>query len=153
MARCSRQCQFLQEDAVLRQRVPLVERVVGGPFTNIADMARASLREVCQYLDMTVSIVESSAAYRQRPSARGVRVIDTCRAEGASDYVSAIGGRTFYSPEAFLAHGIRLALHQQRGCRVPAVQSALRSSLSIVDLLMLDPAEKARELLTRYQLA
>jgi len=132
---------------------PMVERVIGGPFTNIADMARASLREVCQYLGMTVSIVESSAAYGNAHLKGQDRVIDTCRAEGASDYVNAIGGRALYSHEAFLAHGIRLRFITTEAIEYRQFDPPFVPSLSIVDLLMFNAPERARELLTRYQLA
>jgi len=132
---------------------PLVERVIGGPFTTIADMARASLREVCGYLGVQASIVESSAAYGNAHLKGQDRVIDTCRAERATDYVNAIGGRALYSPEAFLAHGIRLHFICSDAIEYPQFKPPFVPSLSVIDALMFNPPAAARELLTRYQLA
>src|SRR5262249_21807562 len=67
---------------------PMVERVIGGPFTRIADMARASLHEVCEYLGIRTAIVESSAQYGNAHLKGQDRVIDTCLAEKATDYVN-----------------------------------------------------------------
>src|SRR6185295_12962696 len=131
---------------------PLVERVVGGPFTHIADMARASLREVCDYLGVPVSIVDSSAVYGNAHLRGQDRVIDTCRAERATDYVNAIGGQALYSREAFLAHGIRLHFVNTGSIEYPQFTAPFVPSLSVIDLLMFNPPEEARELLKRYEL-
>jgi hypothetical protein len=132
---------------------PLVERVIGGPFTKIADMARASLREVSDYLGATVSIVESSAAYGNAHLKGQERVIDTCRAEHATDYINAIGGRALYSPDAFLAHGIRLHFLSTGTIEYQQFNLPFVPSLSVIDVLMFNPREQARELLQRYELA
>jgi hypothetical protein len=132
---------------------PLVERVIGAPFIRIADMARASLREVSEYLGIAASIVDSSAAYGNAHLKGQDRVIDTCRAERASDYVNAIGGRELYSPEAFLANGIRLHFICTDAIEYPQFSAPFVPSLSIVDLLMFNTQPEARELLRRYRLA
>jgi len=132
---------------------PIVERVVGGPFTRIADMARASLREVCGYLGVEVAIVDSSSAYGNAHLKGRDRVIDTCCAERASDYVNAIGGRALYSPDAFLAHGIRLHFVDTAPIEYPQFGGPFVPSLSVIDLLMFNTLNGARELLTRYELA
>jgi hypothetical protein len=132
---------------------PLVERVIAGPFTQIADMARASLREVCDYLGVPVSIIESSAVYGNAHLRGQDRVIDTCRAERASDYVNAIGGQALYSREAFLDHGIRLYFVSTGPIEYRQFTMPFVPALSVIDLLMFNPPEGARELLTRYELA
>jgi len=132
---------------------PLVERVIGGPFTRIADMARASLREVCEYLGVPVSIVDSSAVYGNAHLHGQDRILDTCRAVGASDYVNAIGGRALYSRELFLAHGIRLHFVDTPAIEYRQFTAPFVPSLSVIDLLMFNPPEAARELLQRYELA
>ena len=126
--------------------IPLVERVVGGPFTNIADMARASLREVCEYLDMTVSIVESSAAYgnahlqgagprhRHVPRRGRQRLRQRDRRAGAL-----LAARPF----SRMASG---CTSSAPGCRVPAVRAALRSVAFGHRPADVQPAEEAREL-------
>jgi hypothetical protein len=131
---------------------PIVERVIGAPFTRIADMARASLREVCDYLSIATTIVESSAVYGNAHLKGQERVIDTCRRENATDYVNAIGGRALYSPEAFLEHGIRLQFVCSQAGEYPQTAAPFVPSLSIVDVLMCNPPDAARELLTSYQL-
>jgi hypothetical protein len=132
---------------------PLVERVIGGPFKNVADMARASLHEVCAYLGAPVSIVESSAAYGNAHLKGQERVIDTCRAERATDYINAVGGRALYSPEAFLAHGIRLHFLSTGTIEYQQFNLPFVPSLSVIDVLMFNPREQARDLLKRYELA
>jgi len=131
---------------------PMVERVVAAPFTKIADMARASLREVCEYLSIRSTIVESSAAYGNAHLKGQDRVIDTCKAEHASDYVNASGGRALYSREAFGASGIRLHFLCSEETTYSQAGGAFVPSLSIIDVLMWNSPDAARDLLTRYRL-
>jgi hypothetical protein len=131
----------------------MVERVLGGPFSRIADMARASLREVFEYLGVDVAIVESSAVYGNAHLKGQERVIDTCRAEGATDYINAIGGRALYSPAAFLEHGIRLHFLNAGAVEYRQFKPPFVPSLSIIDVLMFNAREQARELLDCYELA
>jgi hypothetical protein len=132
---------------------PLVERVIGGPFTGIVDMARASLHEVCDYLGTPVSIVESSAAYGNAHLKGQERVIDTCRAERATEYINAIGGRGLYSPDAFLAHGIRLHFLSTGPIEYQQFNLPFVPSLSVIDVLMFNARPQAQDMLNRYVLA
>jgi len=132
---------------------PVVDRVIAAPFGRIADMARASLREVNEYLGITATIVESSSAYGNAHLKGQDRVIDTCRAEKASDYVNAIGGRELYSSDTFLANGIRLHFICSEAIEYPQFKTPFVPSLSIIDLLMFTSKAEARELLKRYRLA
>jgi len=132
---------------------PIVERVLGGPFVKIADMARASLREVRDYLGVSATIVESSSAYGNAHLKGQDRVIDTCRLERATDYVNAVGGRMLYSPDAFLAHGIRLHFVETAAIAYTQFREPFVPSLSVIDVLMFNTQAEARALVTRYQLA
>jgi hypothetical protein len=132
---------------------PIAERVFGGPFTYIADMARASVHEVAAYLGLTATVVQSSAVYGNAHLNGENRVIDTCRAERATDYVNAPGGRELYSPGIFLANGIRLHFIESDPIAYPQFSYAFVPSLSVLDVLMFNTREAARELVGRYRLA
>lgn len=131
---------------------PMVERVIGGPFTRIADMARASLHEVCEYLGIRTAIVESSAQYGNAHLKGQDRVIDTCLAEKATDYVNAPGGQSLYSRDAFLAQGIRLHFIGTGAIEYRQFGAPFEPSLSVIDLLMFTTRDTACELLARYEL-
>lgn len=132
---------------------PIVERVIAGPFNLIADMARASLREVGSYLGISATIVESSSVFGNAHLKAQERVLDTCRAAGATDYVNAIGGRDLYAAEAFLSRGIRLHFLCGDAIEYPQFGSPFVPSLSIIDVLMCTSQTEARALLKRYRLA
>jgi hypothetical protein len=131
---------------------PLVERVIRGPFTTIADMARASIREVCGHLGVKATIVESSSLYGNAHLKGQDRVIDTCRVEHADDYVNAIGGQALYSREAFLAQGVRLHFVRTGAIEYQQFKAPFVGSLSVIDLLMFNALPEAQQLLTRYEL-
>jgi WbqC-like protein len=131
---------------------PMVERVIAGPFTKVADLARASLREVCAYLAIPTTVVDSSSRYGNAHLKGQDRVIDTCRLEGATEYVNAPGGRALYTPQVFLAHGIRLHFVCAELAEYPQFGGPFVPGLSIIDVLMFNTPAAARELLTRYHL-
>ena len=131
---------------------PVVERVITGPFTKIGDMARASLCEVRAYLAIPTTIVESWSSYGNAHLKAQDRVIDTCRAERATDYVNAPGGRALYSADAFLAHGMRLHFVCSEPAEYPQFGDSFVPGLSIIDVLMFNTQAGARDLLTRYRL-
>lgn len=143
---------FYRRAPSFKEVYPIVERVLGGPFTNIADMARSSLTEVRAYLEIGTSIVESAAAYRNSHLKGQDRVIDICLAERATDYVNAPGGRELYSRETFRARGIGLHFIQPGEIVYRQFAEPFVPSLSIIDLLMFNSRESARELLLRYEL-
>jgi len=131
---------------------PIVERVLGGPFTAIGDMARSSLHEVCAYLAINPSMVDSASTYRNSHLKGQDRVIDTCLAEGATEYVNAPGGRELYSGEAFRAHGIALRFIAPGEVVYRQFAEPFVPSLSVIDVLMFNTRDQARELLRRYEL-
>ena len=71
----------------------------------------------------------------------------------ATDYINAIGGEALYSRETFLAHGIRLHFVATGVIEYSQFDAPFVPALSIIDLLMFNTPEKARDLLTRYSLA
>jgi hypothetical protein len=143
---------FYRRAPVFDRVYPLVERVIAGPFTRIAEMAKASLRGVHQYLGLSTLIVDSSTLYANAHLKAQDRVIDTCRAEHATDYINLMGGMALYSRDVFHAHGITLQFLCSDAIEYRQFKAPFVSSLSIIDALMFNTPDEMHQLLTRYRL-
>lgn len=125
----------------------LLDAVLHGGGDTIADLARASVRGVCDYVGLAPDFVASSAAYGNAHLAGEDRIIDICRQEGATCYVNPPGGRALYHEERFAAHGIALRFHAPRLAPYPQFGAAFEPALSILDVLMFNAPEAARAMI------
>jgi hypothetical protein len=131
---------------------PLVRDVVSAPVSRIAEMARASLRAVARHLGIETSVVETSTVYDNAHLAGEERVLDICAREHATCYVNAIGGRALYSEAAFRSRGIALRFLETRRLEYVQMGHPFVSDLSMIDVLMFNPRERASDLLAEYDL-
>jgi len=131
---------------------PLVEGVLMRPTNRVAELAVASLRAVAGLLEIPVEWVESSARYGNAHLKGEERVLAICRAEGATDYVNAAGGRELYAHDHFKAEGVQLHFIQPRPVEYRQFNHPFVPWLSIVDVLMFNPVETVRAFLSECDL-
>ena len=133
--------------------LPMVQRVVAIPSPFVADIAVASLEAVRDYLGYTTPIHRARNRYGEAGHLRGQdRVIAICRAEGATEYLNAMGGTALYDRAAFGNAGI--ALRFLRGSP-PAGGSdggPSEPALSMLDTLMHNSIDQVRALVDAYEL-
>jgi hypothetical protein len=132
---------------------PIVEAVIQSGVTQMADLARASLRAVADYLDLRCAWVESSRLYDNAGLTGQARVLDICRRVGATEYVNPPGGAELYSRDEFAAAGIGLHILRSHPIDYPQFGAPHVASLSIVDVLMFNSRDAARGLVAAYDLA
>lgn len=131
---------------------PLVERVLTKTTSRIAELALESVKAVAERLDIRTSLVESSSTYGNTELQGEERVLAICRAEKATRYINASGGRDLYSRERFMSCGIELRFIHSREIEYPQFGNTFVPWLSIVDVLMFNPVERVRDFLGAYEL-
>lgn len=131
---------------------PVVEAVFTRTTDRVADLAVASLKAVADLLEIRTGWVDSSACYGNADLKGEDRVLAICRAEGATEYVNATGGRELYTRARFEAAGLRLHYLQSRAIEYPQFKNPFVPSLSIIDVLMFNPLDMVRRLLDAYDL-
>jgi hypothetical protein len=78
------------------------------PSALIADIAKTSVRSVCERLNIDTCFVQSSSEYGNA-ELRGVeRILDICRIERAKTYVNLPGGKSLYGRDEFKRRGVEL---------------------------------------------
>jgi len=131
---------------------PLLEAVFTRETARVADLAVGSLKTVADFLEIRTPCVETSTVYGNAHLKGEARVLEICRAERASEYVNASGGRALYSRDRFEAQGVALRFLQPRPLEYPQFKPPFVPWLSIVDVLMFNPRETVQEFLDRYDL-
>lgn len=131
--------------------MPMVEEVLRSS-TLISEMATRSLTVCCDYLQIDTQFVLASQRYRNQSLSGQARVIDICQREGASIYVNAIGGRGLYSAEDFARNSITLRFLQPNIQPYPQLAGSFIGHLSIIDVLMFNSRERAREMVFDHEI-
>jgi hypothetical protein len=126
---------------------PLIEAVLKRPTSRVAELAVASLKAVAELLEIGTEWVDSSTLYGNAQLSGEERVLAICRAERATDYVNASGGRELYDRDRFAAAGLRLHFLQPRPIEYRQFNDPFVPWLSIVDVLMFNPIETVRAFL------
>lgn len=125
----------------------LVCDVLHSDVENIADLAKASVVSVCNYLQIKTEFVSSSRIYRNDELSGEARVIDICRQEAAGEYWNLPGGRDLYDRSNFCAAGIQLNFVDPTLSPYPQGSLSFHKGLSIIDVLMFNARDAVQSML------
>jgi hypothetical protein len=129
------------------QAFPLIERIVRHGDNNLFRFLHHSICAMCDLLCIGTAIRVSSGIAIDHALTKQNKVIELCRAVGASTYVNASGGVDLYSREDFYAQGIELRFIRSKPLEYPQFGGAFVPSLSIVDVLMFNPLPAVQSLI------
>jgi hypothetical protein len=118
-----------------------LEPLVMCPDDNLFDFLRNSIVGVCRYLRIDTAIVTSSAVAADHALNGQDRVLDLCRALGATSYVNPVGGQGLYDAEAFAARGVELRFLRSPEISYPQFAAPFVPMLSIIDVMMFNAVE------------
>ncbi|MCA1854617.1 WbqC family protein [Massilia oculi] len=125
----------------------LLHRVLFSSETKIGDTAKASITEVCAYLDLAPEFVASSTVYGNAQLTGAERVLDICAQEGARHYYNPPGGRELYNDEEFNARDIGLHFIHPELKPYPQFAEQFEPGLSIIDVLMFNDRETVKAMI------
>jgi WbqC-like protein len=131
---------------------PLVYEIINFAEQNLAAYLLNSLRMIKSYLSIETDLVPSSAIYQNQSLKGQARILDICQREKASVYLNLSGGKNLYDPESFRRYGITLRFLESAPIRYQQFDSEFYPSLSIVDMLMFNSREGAKNLLSQFEL-
>lgn len=119
----------------------LLEPLVKCPDDNLFAYLRNSIVGICAYLGIDTKIVTSSSVAADHALSGQDRVLDLCRALGASTYINPIGGTDLYDAKAFADKGIELRFLRSPTISYPQFSAPFVPMLSIVDVMMFNTVE------------
>ena len=128
----------------------LLERVVLHPDRNLFAYVLHSVKAVCAELGIGTVIQASSEVGIDHALKHQEKVLALCAATAATTYVNAIGGTELYAKEDFAARGVELRFIRSHPLEYPQFGQAFVPWLSIVDVMMFNPPEKVREIVSGH---
>lgn len=131
----------------------LVEAVLNIKESNLGLFLYKSLQLVCDYLELSTELVLSSSLQKEDAGLSGSqRVIALAKANQATMYINAIGGRELYQAADFTAEGIDLRFIKMHDIEYQQGSEAFVPYLSMVDVLMFNSKEQIQDFLQQYAL-
>lgn len=129
----------------------MLEQMTQKEYTQISELAIASIHAVYTYLDLSFNhSISSEISPENRTSGRAERLIEITKKLGYSRYINSSGGRDLYQKEFFRAHGVELAFIQSKPMAYPQFNKPFIPELSIIDVLMFNSPEQVRNYLSAY---
>ncbi len=119
---------------------------------NLFDFIFYSVQRVAASLEIDTKIVVSSTLGIDGALKGQDRVIATCQAVNATDYINPIGGLMLYDKQAFSNANIQLYFQQVNEVRYPQFKNEFIPYLSIIDVIMFNGVEGARDFLDCMEL-
>jgi len=135
-----------------RQVFTMLEELMMFEDNNVARFNENLIRRIADYIGLTCKIITSSGMEKDDSLAGEQRVLDMCKRLGATDYTNPIGGTELYHQETFQKCGITLRFLEAQDERYKQFGESWMPFLSIIDVLMFNPVEEIRQLLTKYRL-
>jgi len=125
----------------------LVERCLKYEESNLFHLLFNSLKEIKQYLGIQTLLHISSEIEANHSLKSEEKVLDICRAMGATSYINPIGGLELYKKEAFLEKGITLNFIKSVGVQYSQFKEPFVPWLSILDVMMFNTREEIQKYL------
>jgi hypothetical protein len=128
----------------LRSVLELVAAALEAESPDVGSLAQRSVRLCCEYLGLDTRLLASSRSFPAAGAVGAARILEICRASGASTYVNPPGGRQLYDRATFARHGVALRFLAPRLDPYPQPAREFASGLSILDLLLRQDRAAAR---------
>lgn len=120
----------------------LLEPLLLYPDDNLFAFLRNSIVGICDYLGFETKIVTSSSVAADHDLSSQDRVLDLCRALGATTYINPVGGVDLYDAETFSARGVDLRFLRSPAISYPQFAAPFVPMLSIIDVMMFNTVEE-----------
>lgn len=150
---------FLKTVEQSYKKAPHFEEVLGilqlifeTSSTQISELATASIQHVCNYLEISTTIVATSSQYNNKHLKAQERILDICLQEKAHHYINPTGGKELYNKELFAENGILLNFIESKRVTYTQFKNDFVPWLSVLDVLMFNTKEQTKQLLKEYSL-
>lgn len=131
---------------------PVVERILGHSEANLFAFVYHSIQQIAAYLDIRTPVIISSTLAIDHGRRAQDKLLAICANLGASTYINLPGGRSLYDPKSFSEKEIVLQFLEPEPISYRQFGEGFVDHLSIVDLLMFNTLDQAREQLSAYVL-
>lgn len=135
-----------------REVFPVIEEIFNNKATNLFVFIYESILAIRSFLSIATPLVISSSLPIDHTLRGKDKVIAIIKQLGGDIYINPIGGMELYNKDDFKEHGIDLHFHKMRPVVYAQNSKEFLPSLSILDVMMFNGADKTKKLLTEYDL-
>jgi len=129
---------------------PEIQNIINCGEENLFLFIKQSIEIVCKYLDITTKIIVSSTLPIDHALKAQDKVLAICRSLNANQYINPIGGVELYSKEIFAQNDIELNFIEAKPVEYRQYDNEFVPWLSIIDVLMFNPANEVKEMLKAF---
>lgn len=104
--------------------------------TDLTEYSEKTIRQLCRYLCIDLSIIRASALRPSTHSAGEEGIMELCKVLEADTYINPIGGRALYDRDHFAREGIELLFLSSDLDAIQTIIGDTPADLSIIDLMM-----------------
>ena len=134
------------------QILPLFISIIDYKSSNISDFNYNSLKIICDYLEITTEIIQSSSIYPKNELEKTDRIINIIDQNKGKTYINPIGGTGLYKKEYFKEKGITLNFIKSKPINYSQHGESFVPFLSILDILMFNNKETLKKHLNAFEL-
>ena len=131
---------------------PIIQKILKSGKENLAEYITESIKEICNYLDITTELIISSDLQKDNSLRGQEKVLTICNLLNATEYYNAVGGQELYSFSDFRQRGIKLKFLKSNPIVYKQFGEEFQENLSILDVMMFNSKEQIKEYLKDYKL-
>jgi hypothetical protein len=131
---------------------PVIECCLNDGEKNLAAFITSSLKRLAAYLEIKTKFMLSSLIDKDNSLKGTDRLLDICRILEADEYYNSVGGMELYSKDDFSRKGVRLNFIKPRDIEYRQASESFIPNLSIIDVLMFNSKDRAKDMLKEYEL-
>ena len=131
---------------------PIIQKILKSGKENLAEYITESIKEICNYLDITTELIISSDLQKDNSLRGQEKVLTICNLLNATEYYNAVGGQELYSFSDFRQKGIELKFIKSNPIVYKQFEEEFQENLSILDVMMFNSKEQIKEYLEDYEL-
>lgn len=132
--------------------IQIIQETVFHPSDKIVDAIYYSIRRITEYLGINTKFILSSTLEKNDDLKAQDKVIHICKLLNTTNYINAIGGLELYDKKSFAQEGIELHFLKSKEITYKQFGGEFVPWLSIIDILMFNDADTAKNFIKDFTL-
>ncbi|MCB2296297.1 WbqC family protein [Clostridium tagluense] len=132
--------------------IGIIRDILNYKEKNLSKFIENSIVEICSFLDINTELIISSQIKKDTSLKAEEKVIHINKILGSDTYINVIAGMELYSKDKFKEQGIDLFFIKMKEVKYKQFNHDFIPNLSIIDVLMFNPKEEVKRLLSEYEL-
>ena len=111
-----------------------------------------SFAQILEYVNVDTDLILSSSLNNDKDLRGQEKILDICKLLHADKYINTIAGQELYNKQLFKESGVELSFLVSELSPYPQLNKEFIPGCSMIDVLMMNPVEKIKQLLNDFSL-